>query len=391
MQPGRNSGRSDVLNLIEMSRSYERTKQQTTSNGARRVATVAALALAVLLTAIAAQPAAAKTPKDFFGIFAEGPSKKDYKGMGKAGFGTNRVPVNWAAIQSSRKAPYDWSTSDQGVYSTAKNGMRPTLVVYGTPKFVHKDTTKGLYGPKSKQDLKAWRKFSEAIARRYSPNGDYFDAVPEIDHLPVKTYIAWNEQNSKNNWVPKPDPKGYARLVENFDKGISKVDPKAEIVLGGMYGYPRDPASMKATKFLKKMYKVRGIEKHFDAINAHPYAADNGEIKKRINELRSVAKRSGDGNVDLLVGELGWASKGPARSDLVVGKKGQANRLRDGLKLLVHKRNKWNVIGAYVYTWSDFPAGQLACNWCPWAGLVTKKSKPKPALKAVKQVIRKSR
>ena len=380
-----------MLNLIEMSRSHERTRQQGTANRARLAAAVLATAFAVLATALAAHPAAAKVPRDFFGIFAEGPSRKDYRGMGDAGFGANRVPVNWAAIQRTRKAPYDWSTSDQGVYSTAKNGMRPSLIVYGTPKFVHKDTTKGLYGPKSKRDLKAWRKFSEALARRYSPNGDYFDAVPEIDHLPVKTWIAWNEQNSKSNWLPRPDPKGYARLVENFDKGISKVDPKAEIVLGGMYGFPRDPASMKATKFLRKMYGVRGIEKHFDAINAHPYASDNSEIKKRVNSLRSVSKRAGDGNVHLLVGELGWASKGPARSDLVVGKKGQANRLRKGLELFVHKRKKWNLLGAYVYTWRDFPAGELACNWCPWSGLVTKKSKPKPALKAVKKVIRKNR
>lgn len=379
-----------MLNLNEMSTPHHRTEQSIVNRVGRPLAALA-LILTVAVAALAAQPAAAKAPRDFFGIFAEGPSLKDFRGMGDAGFGTNRVPVNWGAIQKTRDGSYDWQSADRGVYYSAKHGMRPALVVYGTPKFVHKNTNKGLYGPEGKADLKAWRKFSEALARRYSPNGDYFDAVPEIDHLPVKTWIAWNEQNSKNNWVPKPDPRAYARLVESFDKGISKVDPKAEVVLGGMYGSPRDPASMKATQFLKRMYKVRGIEKHFDAINAHPYASDNGEIKRRVNDLRSVSKREGDRNVDLLVGELGWASNGPDRSDLVVGKKGQASRLRDGLQLLVHKRKRWNVLGAFVYTWRDFPAGQLACNWCPWSGLVTKKSKPKPALKAVEKVIRKNR
>ena len=34
--------------------------------------------------------------------------------------------------------------------NAAKRGMRPALVVYGTPNFVHKSTRKGLYGPKSK-------------------------------------------------------------------------------------------------------------------------------------------------------------------------------------------------------------------------------------------------
>ncbi len=312
----------------------------------------------VLAAAVAAQPAGAKVPSDFFGVFAEGPTNEDFRGMGDAGFGTNRVPVNWAAIQQTRNGGYDWSTSDRGVYYTAKNGMRPALVVYGTPKFVHKNTKKGLYGPEDKADLKAWRKFSEALARRYGPNGDYFDAVPEIDRLPVEVWLAWNEQNSKNNWAPKADPRAYGRLVESFDRGISEVDSKAKIVLGGMYGSPRDPKSMKATKFLKQMYKVPGIEKHFDAINAHPYAATINQLKQRVKDLRAVARKAGDRKVRLLVGELGWASKGPARSDLVVGKKGQANRLRDSLSLLVRKRKAWNLLGAYVYTWRDFPPGR---------------------------------
>jgi hypothetical protein len=375
-----------------MSAPSDDTSARRTRRGLRAAAGSGLLMVLVLaIAAIAAQSATAKAPRDFFGIFAEGPTSKDFKGMGKAGFGTYRVPVNWAAVQPSRKGGYDWSQPDQGVFSAAKNGMRPTLIVYGTPGFVHKASDKGLYGPEDKADLKAWRKFSEALARRYSPNGDYFDAVPEIDHLPVKTWIAWNEENSKNNWLPKPDPRAYGKLVENFDKGISKVDPKAKIALGGMYGFPRDPKSMKGAKFLARLYKVKGIEKHFDAINAHPYGSGVSDVKRQVGDLRSVAKRAGDGNVGLVVGELGWASKGPARSESVVGKKGQADRLRDGLEMLAGKRKSWNVLGAFVYAWRDFPAGQLACNWCPWAGLVTKKSKPKPALKAVKKVIRANR
>jgi hypothetical protein len=311
--------------------------------------------------------------------------------MGDAGFGANRVPVNWAATQTSRKGPYNWTQSDQGVYSSVKHGMRPALVVFGTPGFVHKNTGKGLYGPEGKRDLKAWRKFSRAIARRYGSGGTFFDSHPELSQLSAKVYIAWNEQNSKNNWVPKPDPRAYGRLVKAFDKGISKIDRKAKIVLGGMYGFPRDSKSMKAANFLKRLYKVPGIAKHFDAVNSHPYGSGVADIKRQVNDLRSVAKRAGDRNVGVLVGEVGWASKGPSRSESVVGKQGQAKRLRDGLKLLVRKRNAWNVLGAYVYTWRDFPAGQLACSWCPWSGLVTKKSKPKPALKAVTKVIRKNR
>lgn len=363
----------------------------TRSRPAGRLAAALTVGLLAATAAVGAQPAAAKVPGDFFGIFAEGPSRKDYKGMGAAGFGTYRVPVNWAAVQPTRNGGYNWSQPDQGVHYAAKNGMRPTLIVYGTPRFVHKPSEKGLHGPEKKSDLKSWREFSEALARRYSPNGDYFDAVPEIDHLPVRSYIAWNEENSKNNWLPRPDPRAYGRLVKSFDRGISKVYPEARIVLGGIYAYPRDPKSMKGAKFLRRLYRVKGIAKHFDAINSHPYGSGVGDVKRQIKALRSVARKAGDRNVGLVVGELGWASKGPARSESVVGKRGQAKRLGGGLKLLVKKRKRWNVLGAFVYAWRDFPVGQIACNWCPWAGLVTKRSKPKPALATVKKVIRANR
>ena len=360
--------------------------------GERRPRAGLAIVAALLLIA-AALPAsaAAKVPDGFFGIFAESPAKGEFKAMGKAGFRSYRVPVNWGAIQKTKNGGYDWTQSDYGVYYAAKHHMRPVPVVFGTPRFIHKSTSKGLYPPTSKSDLSEWRDFARALAARYSRNGDYFDAVPEIDHLPATTWIAWNEENSKSNWLPKPDPRAYGKLVASFDNGISEVDPKAKIVLGGMYGFPRDPKSMKAVKYLKKLYKVKGSEKHFDAINSHPYGSGVSDVKQQINGLRSVARKAGDRNVGLLVGELGWASKGPSRSESVVGKQGQAKRLRDGLNLLVKKRNSWNVLGAFVYTWRDFSAGQLACNWCPWAGLVTKKSKPKPALEAVKNVIRHNR
>ncbi len=210
---------------------------------------------------------------------------------------------------------------------------------------------------------------------------------PELADRPVHTWIMWNEQNSKNNWLPKADPRGYAALLKRGQKGITSFDPSAEIVLGGMYGYPRDSKSMKAADFLQQLYKVPGIKNRFDAVSSHPYGPDVKSVKSQVKDLRSVAEKAGDGNVGLWVGELGWASDGPRRSEEVVGRKGQAQRLEDGLDLLAGKRKAWKVHGVFVYTWQDFPAGMLACSWCAWAGLIEENGDPKPALKAVEKVI----
>ena len=54
--------------------------------------------------------------------------------MGDAGFGTNRVPVNWAAVQTPRgTAPTTGASPIAASTTRLKNGMRPALVVYGTP------------------------------------------------------------------------------------------------------------------------------------------------------------------------------------------------------------------------------------------------------------------
>ena len=123
---------------------------------------------AALLTLVAlslpAASANAKVPSDFFGIFAEAPATGEFKDMGRAGFGAYRVPVNWESIQKTKDGGYNWAQSDYGVYNAAEHHMRPSLVVYGTPRFIHKPSSKGLYPPTSKSDLREWEDFTKALA-----------------------------------------------------------------------------------------------------------------------------------------------------------------------------------------------------------------------------------
>jgi hypothetical protein len=359
--------------------------------GGLRIKSVLGVVASLTLCAAIVGPAsagAAKAPSEFFGISAEHPSESDFAGMGSAGFGAYRVPVNWSSIQATRDGGYDWAGLDAQIRFATENGLRPVPVVFGTPGFVHATTQQKLYPPVSRDDLNEWQDFNEALATRYGPGGDFFDENPDVETLPVITWIEWNEQNVQNNWRPKPDPRQYAKLVQAADKGLSAAQPKAEVVLGGMFGYPRGNRSIKAKKFLKKLYAVKGFAKHFDAVNVHPYGHDLGDVKKQIEDLRSVMKKAHDRNGGIYVGEVGWASSGPHRSDLVLGKKGQAKTLKKVLNFTLDKRRKWKIGGVLIYAWRDFPAGEISCLWCPGAGLVDQGGSPKPALDAVEKVIR---
>ena len=314
--------------------------------------------------------------------------------MGEAGFGTYRVPVNWAAIQPNRNGGYDWSQPDQGVFNAAKTrDAADAGRLRDAAKFVHKASDKGLYGPDeqgrpegvaevlrgARAPLQPERRLLRRGARDRSPPGQDVD---RLERAELEEQLAPEARSARLR-------QGSSRT---FDKGISKVDPKAKIVLGGMYGYPRDPKSMKAAKFLKKLYKVQG---HREALRR----GQRTSLRLRRRRRQAADRRPPLGRrrrPATATSASSSASSAGRRTDRRGASRSSASRVRrsgsaTASKLLAKKRKRWNVLGAFVYVWRDFPAGQLACNWCPWAGLVTKKSKPKPALKAVKKVIRANR
>lgn len=352
------------------------------------------LVLGLLLTVLAlALPVAAtaKVPDDFFGVSATLPSERDYSRMGKVGFGAFRFDINWAGVQKTRHGAFDWAGPDATVRQAAMAGMRPTPILIGTPRFVKRNAD-GLYPPtNSSENMESWKAFVAAATQRYGPDGVFWAEEPYLPELPARRWLIWNEQNAVAFWKPKPNPRDYAKLVQISDQAISEVDRKADVVLGGMFGYPRNDDSFSAISFLRRFYQAPGIESHFETIGVHPYGAGVGTVKTQIAQIRSAAGRAGDRDVGLLVGEIGWASTGPEEAEEVVGVQGQASRLRKGLKLLAKKRRAWNIEGAFVYVWRDFLPEFTSCPWCPNAGLVEMDGAHKPALSAVRRVISKNR
>ena len=160
-----------------------------------------------------------------------------------------------------------------------------------------------------------------------------------------------------------------------------------------MFGYPKNDASPSAVNFLRKLYQVKGIEKHF--------RGDRGPSLRLRRRHREDADQGGPqvppsapatGNVGIIVGEIGWASNGPSSAEEVVGAKGQAEPAQEGPE---HARQQAQGVehrgNAFVYVWRDFPAGVHGVPWCPKAGLLKENGSSKPGLRAVRGVIRSSR
>jgi hypothetical protein len=190
------------------------------------------------------------------------------------------------------------------------------------------------------------------------------------------------EPNLRYYWGGKPRPRAYARQLELASRAIHAEDERARIVLAGLApgrgALPWD--------YLRKLYRVRGIERQFDAVALHPYARTIWEVRYLLDRMRAKLRRARDARTPLEVTELGWGSGGPRGYPLVRTPKGQARVLRKSFRALRTGRREWRISGVQWFSWDDGVSADPACLWCEHAGLFTLDGRPKPAWRAFKRV-----
>ena len=363
--------------------------------GIRALITVGLIAV----TAAAVSPstaAAAKAPRQFFGIDPQAPlSSADLARMRQAGLGTLRIGFSWPAVDPAAPAGgFNWGPTDGIVLDAARNGMRLLPVIYGSPSWVAALDGRtcyplcATYAPRSKAALKAWASFVSGLEDRYGPRGAFWALHPEVPSVPIRAWQIWNEQNSGQYFTPRPNVPAYARMLHSAAGAIRSRDRGAEIVLGGMFGQPNngEVPGYTAAGFLRRLYRVHGIKRRFDTVAIHPYAASLGGMNRQVQRIRDQLKLSGDRHAQIRITELGWASGGPPHP-LNKGPRGQARFLRGSFRYFLRHRRGWNVRGVNWFSWRD-ASGAGLCKWCPESGLFEEASGflAKPALAALTRI-----
>jgi hypothetical protein len=360
------------------------------------VAGVAAAILAAgVATVIAApwddgEPAAATTTDEFFGVSPQTNMEgEDFAQLADAGAGTVRVVFDWAAIQReagscqsrSPDGVCDWRKLDYVVGDAAAHGIRVMAVLGGVPDFTYEGETsvgepRVVRPPIRGEDLEAWKDFVAAAVARYGRGGAFWEDFRKLTGEPgppIHTWQIWNEPNAERYWPPRPDAAEYAILVAGSAEAIRAADPKAEIVLGGMFG----TSAVRSDAYLEDLYAVDGIEERFDAVAIHPYSPDIDGIEVQARWLREVAHEAGDPEVGLWVTELGWSSA-EGGHPLAQGEEHQAELLTSAFDLLESHRREWNVRGVIWFAWQD-RTDAAVCDFCENAGLFDAEGEPKPA------------
>ncbi len=343
--------------------------------------------MALLGVLLALTPASASA-SEFFGVVPQREIEDaDYQRMETAKVGAIRIGIHWPALQRSEAASSrirDVFDDDFG--RAAAHGMQVLPFVNNTPEWVR--PKEDLPPIETAEDRQAFKNVLRLLVERYGKNGAYWRSnefrrgFPGVAPRPVKTWQIWNEPSSPASWQPEPDPKEYAELVGLAAEAVRDADPRAKIMLAGIFHDPRHQA-LHAADYMRRLLDVRGVKSSFDSAAIHPYAEDADGVGEQIKAVRDVLKRKGAGDKALFVTETGW-STGRGRGQSFTTEKGQAKRLKGVFKLALEKRNEWNLGGVYWYSLRDLPRSEPACLFCHETGLFRVNGSPKPSWEAFK-------
>lgn len=346
-----------------------------------------AVLLALVAAALLAAPAGASHHAFRLGV-TDLPdlSAADISGMGAANAKTFRVGFSWARIEdqpppdagsSCAGAKYDWSYTNRLVSQAGRRGVEVLPYIAGSPRYV---ASKSAHAPltSDRREIEPYKCFVRALVARYGRGGAY--PSTNAAAKPIKQWQVWNEPNlvkfaTKERGV---NPREYARLVKITRRQILPIDRRATIALAGLpvVGNGFDPS-----EYLRKFYRVRGIERKFDVIAVHPYARSYRGVKGAVLRLRSLLKDVRDRGRYIWITETGWATHGSEFRFMVKGTRGQAQQLTRTFKMLRKNRGRWNIGTVVWFRWRDQAVPSQNRGAFDYAGLYKKNGKPKPSCK----------
>jgi hypothetical protein len=336
------------------------------------------LAILVVLLALFAVPAAARAglPPGFIGVSPQSPNNaRDFELMRKAGVDSVRLPMNWSGIET--KSPLttdpDWSAWDKQVEMAAESGLRVLPFIAGSPEWVAPEQLD--LPVNTAWQRSSWTRFLREVANRYGPEGIFWREHRKLAYLPMTKWEIWNEENIVS-YTNEPNPEEFAVLIRISGRALHQAAPGTKVIIGGLFGRPLQiPPNIASGDFLNRIYAAGNVKPYFDGVGLHPYVADAKAMGAQLRNLRRIMRAHHDGHTPIYITELGWGSaSGPTRWQR--GLYGQADELSKSFELLSINRHRWNVAGAWWFTWSDEGG---TCIFCGSAGLLTEERKAKPA------------
>ncbi len=207
----------------------------------------------------------------------------------------------WAGCEPSPGA-YDWTHADLVVDHAVNQGLTVIARLGYVPTWARPRQTSPLY-----LDAGGYAAFAQFVAAFAAHFRDRVNFI-----------IIWNEPNLSQEWGYRPvDPVGYTALLRQIYPAAKAANPAVKILAGALAPTLAPAGSEWALNdlvYLQQMYDA-GAAPYFDLLAAHSYgwifAADDPPAPdtvnfRRVELLRDVMVRNGDGAKHVMITEAGW-------------------------------------------------------------------------------------
>lgn len=243
--------------------------------------------------------------------------------------GLLRVDALWRAVEP-RAGDARWDELDTLVGESTSHGIRPILVLHGTPAWAN--AGRGSDAPPTSDA--AFAAFCGQAAARYADKG--------------VVYEVWNEENAPFGWGGPVQPRRYAALLEACSAAIRSADAKATVLVGGL-ARSRAPGVVPAAGYVRALLGA-GAGGAFDGVAFHPYALDDAtapgsSLAADVPAIHQVLADAGRAQTPIWLTEFGYPI-GPRRSAADVA------RLERRAILYAARRYPY-VAGFVIYELSD--------------------------------------
>ena len=142
-----------------------------------------ALLAAVIAALCLPAGAAARVPRDFFGVMANGPLDApgfaldaESAAMRSAGVQTERMEISWDLVEP-QKGQYDYALTDRKVLAAARAGLDVLALIVRSPGWAARHPGNPFSAPRDPADYAA---FATTLVARYGPGGELWREHPEV-------------------------------------------------------------------------------------------------------------------------------------------------------------------------------------------------------------------
>ncbi|HLI27411.1 MAG TPA: cellulase family glycosylhydrolase, partial [Chloroflexota bacterium] len=235
------------------------------------------------------------------------------------GFTWIRQMFQWRDIEGVDKGVFDWSEADRIVQAANAQGLKIIARFDYSPEW--SQTKPAPNGPPD--DMNDFGDFVYAFVQRYGPSRG---GPGRVDAIQV-----WNEPNLSREWGGRPinqdQAAEYVRMLQVAYQAAKQADPQITVISAGLTPTGTDDDTARPDDVYLQWLYDQGAAAYFDVLGAHgagykappemspeevaadpSYGGHPSFSFRRVEQLRQVMERNGDGGKQIWLLEFGWTS-----------------------------------------------------------------------------------